>query len=70
MNLLVLIKHRDAVDLIRKLVQDKAQLPDDTGKIKELELKNGQNITGDLASELQLILVRYFDGLVFNVIGH
>ena len=59
------IKHRDAVDLIRKLVKDKAKLPDETGKMKTVKVKEWPQYDGDLSSEHEKILVTYFDGFVF-----
>jgi asparaginyl-tRNA synthetase len=61
----VRIKHRDAVDLIRKLVKDKAKLPDETGKMKAVKVKEWPQYDGDLSSEHEKILVTYFDGFVF-----
>jgi asparaginyl-tRNA synthetase len=59
------IKHRDAVDLIRKLVQEKAKLPDDSGKLKRVKVKEWPEYDGDLSSEHEKILVKYYDGFVF-----
>ena len=59
------IKHREAVDLIRKLVKDKAKLPDETGKMKTVKVKEWPQYDGDLSSEHEKILVTYFDGFVF-----
>ena len=61
----VKIKHRDAVDLIRKLVKDKAELPDDTGVMRRVKVQEWPEYDGDLASEHEKILVKHFDGFVF-----
>jgi len=60
----VKIKHREAVDLIRKLVTDKAQLPDDAGVMKRVKVKEWPEYDGDLASEHEKILVKHFEGFV------
>lgn len=56
----VRIKHRDAVDLIQKLVKEKAQLPGDDGKIKRVKVKEFPQHDADLGSEHEKILVSYF----------
>lgn len=58
------IKHRDAVDLIRRLVSDKEKLPDDSGKPKRVQVKEWPQYDGDLASEHEKILVKYYQGFV------
>jgi len=60
----VKLKHRDAVDLIRKLVKDKTQLPDESGKLKKVKVKVWPEYDGDLASDHEKILVTYFDSFV------
>lgn len=59
------IKHRDAVDLIRKLVSEKESLPDENGKMKRVKVKEWPEYDGDLASEHEKILVKYFNNFVF-----
>jgi asparaginyl-tRNA synthetase len=61
----VRIKHCEAVDLIIKLVKEKAQLPDDSGKLVRVKVKAMPKHDGDLSSEHETILVKYFDGFVF-----
>ena len=61
----VRIKHKDAVDLIRKLVKDKVKLPDNDGKLKRVKVKVWPEYDGDLASEHEKLLVKYFDNFVF-----
>jgi asparaginyl-tRNA synthetase len=56
----VRIKHRDAIDLIRKLVKDKAKLPGDDGKLKRVKVKELPGYEDDLGSEHEKILVQYF----------
>jgi len=54
------IKHRDAIDLIRKLVKDKAKIPGDDGKLKRVKVKEFPGYDDDLSSEHEKILVQYF----------
>ena len=56
----VRIKHRDAIDLIRKLVKDKAQLPGDDGKLKRVKVKELPGYEDDLGAEHEKLLVSYF----------
>jgi asparaginyl-tRNA synthetase len=64
-KMFVRIKHREAVDLIIKLVKEKAQLPDDSGKLVRVKVKDMPKHDGDLSSEHETILVKYFAGFVF-----
>ena len=54
------IKHRDAIDLIHKIVKDKMQLPDEDGKMKRVKLDKFPAQGEDLGSEHEKLLVRYF----------
>lgn len=54
------IKHRDAIDLIIKLIKSKKKLPDDTGTLKRVKLKVLPTFGGDLGSEHEKLLVKYF----------
>lgn len=56
----VRIKHRDAIDLIRKLVKGKAKLPNDDGKMTRVKVKELPGYEDDLGSEHEKLLVRYF----------
>mmetsp|Transcript_825 Transcript_825/g.1419 ORF Transcript_825/g.1419 Transcript_825/m.1419 type:complete len:565 (-) Transcript_825:100-1794(-) len=56
----VSIKHRDAIDLIRKLLKDKAKIPGDDGKLKRVKVKEFPGYEDDLGSEHEKILVQYF----------
>jgi asparaginyl-tRNA synthetase len=56
----VRIKHRDAIELIRKLVKDKAKIPGDDGKLKRVKVKEFPDFDDDLASEHEKLLVQYF----------
>jgi asparaginyl-tRNA synthetase len=56
----VRIKHRDAIDLIRKLVKEKEKLPGDDGKLKRVKLKELPGYEDDLGSEHEKLLVQYF----------
>lgn len=56
----VRIKHRDAIDLIRKLVKDKAKIPGDDGKLKRVKVKELPGYDDDLGSEHEKILVQHF----------
>mgnify|MGYP004100471055 CR=1 FL=1 len=58
----VRVKHRDAVDIIRKLVKDKAKLPDDANpsKMKRVKVKELPGYEDDLGSEHEKLLVQYF----------
>eukprot|EP00339_Tiarina_fusa_P001499 CAMPEP_0117039622 /NCGR_PEP_ID=MMETSP0472-20121206/27798_1 /TAXON_ID=693140 ORGANISM="Tiarina fusus, Strain LIS" /NCGR_SAMPLE_ID=MMETSP0472 /ASSEMBLY_ACC=CAM_ASM_000603 /LENGTH=522 /DNA_ID=CAMNT_0004750167 /DNA_START=30 /DNA_END=1598 /DNA_ORIENTATION=- len=56
----VRIKHREAIDLIRKLVKDKTQLPGDDGKLKRVKVKEFPDYGDDLSSEHEKLLVSYF----------
>ncbi|KAL9178739.1 hypothetical protein ACHAXT_003870 [Thalassiosira profunda] len=56
----VRIKHRDAIDLIRKLVKEKAKIPGDDGKLKRVKVKELPGYEDDLGSEHEKILVQYF----------
>jgi len=59
------IKHRNAVDLIRRLVSEKESLKDENGNMKRVKVKEWPEYDGDLASEHEKILVKYFDSFVF-----
>ena len=61
----VQIKHHDAVDLIHQLVKNKKTLPDDSGNLKRVKVKELPEYHSDLSSEHEKILVKYFDGFVF-----
>jgi asparaginyl-tRNA synthetase len=54
------IKHRDAIDLIRSLVRDKAKIPGDDGKMARVKVKELPGYDDDLGSEHEKILVQYF----------
>jgi len=56
----VRIKHRDAIDLIVKLVKSKAKIPGDDGKLKRVKVKELPGYDDDLGSEHEKILVQYF----------
>ena len=56
----VRIKHRDAIDLIRSLVKDKAKVPGDDGKMARVKVKELPGYDDDLGSEHEKILVQYF----------
>jgi len=56
----VRVKHRDAVDLIRRLVKDKVKLPGDDGKLKRVKIKELPGYGDDLGSEHEKLLVRYY----------
>ncbi|KAL3772915.1 hypothetical protein ACHAW5_005899 [Stephanodiscus triporus] len=56
----VRIKHRDAIDLIRGLVKDKAKIPGDDGKLVRVKVKELPGYDDDLGSEHEKILVQYF----------
>lgn len=56
----VRIKHRDAIELIRKLVKEKAKLPDDNGKMKRVKVDKFPDYGDDLSSEHEKLLVKYF----------
>jgi len=56
----VRIKHRDAIDLIRRLVKEKAKIPGDDGKLKRVKVKEFPGYEDDLGSEHEKILVQYF----------
>lgn len=56
----VRIKHRDAVDLIQKLIKDKAEIPGDDGKLKRVKVKKFPSHDDDLGSEHEKLLVNYF----------
>lgn len=56
----VRIKHREAIDLIRKLVKEKTMLPADNGKLQRVKVKVFPNYDDDLGSEHESLLVRYF----------
>mmetsp|Transcript_11869 Transcript_11869/g.24520 ORF Transcript_11869/g.24520 Transcript_11869/m.24520 type:complete len:553 (-) Transcript_11869:4150-5808(-) len=56
----VRVKHRDAVDIIRKLVKDKAKLPDESGKMKRVKVKELPGYEDDLGSEHEKLLVQYY----------
>ena len=58
----VRVKHRDAVDIIRKLVKDKAKLPDEANpsKMKRVKVKELPGYEDDLGSEHEKLLVQYF----------
>jgi len=56
----VKIKHRDAIDLIRKLVKGKAKIPGDDGKLKRVKVKELPGYEDDLGSEHEKILVQHF----------
>lgn len=54
------IKHRDAIDLIHKILSEKMLLPDDEGKMKRVKLDKLPKHGEDLGSEHEKLLVRYF----------
>lgn len=54
------IKHRDAVNLIHKIVSEKMLLPDDDGKMKRIKLEKLPKQGEDLGSEHEKLLVKYF----------
>lgn len=56
----VRIKHRDAVDLIRRLVKDKVKIPGEDGKLKRAKVKEFPGYEDDLGSEHEKLLVQYF----------
>lgn len=56
----VRIKHHDAIDLIQKLVKEKAKLPGDDGKLKRVKVKELPGYDDDLGSEHEKLLVQYF----------
>lgn len=56
----VRIKHHDAIDLIRKLVKEKAKLPGEDGKLKRVKVKELPGYEDDLGSEHEKLLVQYF----------
>jgi asparaginyl-tRNA synthetase len=56
----VRIKHRDAIDLIHKLIKGKAQLPGDDGKLKRVKVKEFPSHGEDLGAEHEKLLVNYF----------
>jgi asparaginyl-tRNA synthetase len=56
----VRIKHRDAVDLIQRLVRSKAKLPNDKSKLQRVKVKSFPGYEDDLSAEHEKILVRYF----------
>jgi asparaginyl-tRNA synthetase len=56
----VRIKYKDAIDLIQKLVKSKAVIPDDSGKMKRVKVKEFPKHGDDLGSEHEKLLVRYF----------
>jgi asparaginyl-tRNA synthetase len=54
------IKHREAIDLIVKIVKSKVKLPDDKGVLKRVKLKVLPKYDDDLGSEHEKLLVKYF----------
>jgi asparaginyl-tRNA synthetase len=60
------IKHRDAVDLIRKLVTEKTMLPDEKGKLSKVKVSVLPTYDGDLGSEHEKILVTYHGFLAYS----
>lgn len=56
----VRVKHHDAVDIIRKLVKEKAKLPDESGKMKRVKVKELPGYEDDLGSEHEKLLVQYY----------
>lgn len=54
------IKHREAIDLIHKIVTDKMMLPDDDGKMKRVKLIKRPNHGEDISAEHEKLLVKYF----------
>lgn len=56
----VRIKHRDAIDLIHKIVREKIMLPDDDGKLKRVKLDRLPKHGEDIGSEHEKLLVKYF----------
>jgi asparaginyl-tRNA synthetase len=58
----VRIKHRDAIDLIHKIVENKMELPDEScnGKMKRVKLDKMPKHGEDIGSEHEKLLVRYF----------
>ncbi len=59
------IKHCDAVALIRKDVEDKVMVTDETGKEKRVKMDKLPTLDGDLDSEHEKYLVKKFGGFVF-----
>jgi asparaginyl-tRNA synthetase len=56
----VRVKHRDAIDLIQKIVKEKMMLPGEDGKLKRVKVKELPGYEDDLGSEHEKILVQYF----------
>lgn len=56
----VRIKHYDAVELIRRIVAEKMELPDDDGIMKRVKLQKLPQQGEDVSSEHEKLLVRYF----------
>jgi asparaginyl-tRNA synthetase len=56
----VKIKHRDAIELIRRLVKDKVKIPGEDGKLTRVKVKELPGYEDDLGSEHEKILVQYF----------
>jgi asparaginyl-tRNA synthetase len=56
----VRIKHRDAIELIQRIVKEKMMLPGEDGKLKRVKVKELPGYEDDLGSEHEKILVQYF----------
>jgi len=54
------IKHKDAINLIQKIVSTKIMLPDTDGKMKRVKVDKLPKQGEDLGSEHEKLLVRYF----------
>jgi asparaginyl-tRNA synthetase len=54
------IKHRDAIDLIQKIVKEKMSLPTDDGKMQRVKLDKLPKQGEDIGSEHEKLLCRYF----------
>lgn len=62
----VRIKHRDAVDLIQRIVKEKILLPDDKGKLSRIKVDVFPSYDSDLGSEHEKILVTYFGYMSYS----
>ena len=54
------IKHRDAIDLITRIIKSKMKLPDEKGTLTRVKVKSLPTYTDDLGSEHEKLLVKYF----------
>ena len=62
----VRIKHRDAIELIQKLVAEKFMLPDENGKMKRVKLDKLPQQGEDIGSEHEKLLVKYFGWMSYT----